>query len=50
LELILITNRPQNTIDQHQCVIITKETKEATGEQKKGKYSNREYIAWVTYH
>jgi hypothetical protein len=35
LELILITHRPQFTMDQHQCGITTKEIKEATGEQKK---------------
>jgi hypothetical protein len=35
LELILITNRLQFTIEQHQCGIATKEIKEATGEQKK---------------
>jgi hypothetical protein len=45
---ILITNRPQFTIDQHQCGITTKETEEATGEQKKAKYSDREYIAWIS--
>jgi hypothetical protein len=48
LELILITNRLQFTIDQHQCGIITKEIKEATGEQKKAKYSDCEYIAWIS--
>jgi hypothetical protein len=36
LELILITNSPQFTIDQHQqCGITTKKIEEATGEQKK---------------
>jgi hypothetical protein len=47
LELILITNHPQFTIDQHQCGITTKEIEEATGEQNKSKYSDREYIAWI---
>jgi hypothetical protein len=48
LELILITNPPQFTIDQHQCGITTKEIEEATGEQNKAKYSDREYIAWIS--
>jgi hypothetical protein len=45
LKLILITNRPQCTIHQQQCGITTKETKEATGEQKKAKYSDRVYVS-----
>jgi hypothetical protein len=48
LELILITNRLQFTIDKHQCGITTKDTEEATGEQKKATYSDREYIAWIS--
>ena len=35
MELILITKRPQFTIDEHQCGITTKEIKEESGEQKK---------------
>jgi hypothetical protein len=32
----------------YQCGITAKEIKEATGEQKKAKYSDPEYIAWIS--